>query len=323
MIVTSCPLRISLVGGSTDHPKFIEKYGMGSVISFASTLRTYITIHQDTFGMNKIEHKYSINYSKKESVKYVDDIQNELIRCCFKYLGVKEINCSMTSDIYSVGSGLAASSSYLLSLIKSIYVMRKESITEFEVCKIAEKIEREFNPLVGQQDFYGSMGGLKRIKFYKDEDPEIRFLNNKLFDILDCYLIYTGILRNSTKVLETIDIDKSLPLLDDVVDLEKSIKDCDSNSFNSIINKSWENKKRTSSHICENEVLVNLDEKLKNDKNILSHKLCGAGNGGYFLIFTQKNLKEILEQDYQNIIRIGISEIGLNFINFKNEYTEL
>ena len=38
-------------------------------------------------------------------------------------------------------------------------------------------------------------------KFYKDKDPEIRFLNTRIFDILDCYLIYTGILRNSTTIV--------------------------------------------------------------------------------------------------------------------------
>jgi len=32
MIISSCPLRISLFGGSTDNPYFVEKYGRGSVI---------------------------------------------------------------------------------------------------------------------------------------------------------------------------------------------------------------------------------------------------------------------------------------------------
>ena len=64
MIVSSCPLRISLVGGSTDNPKFIEKYGKGAVISFPSTLRTYVTIHQDIFGTNSIENNYNIKLNK-------------------------------------------------------------------------------------------------------------------------------------------------------------------------------------------------------------------------------------------------------------------
>ena len=154
MIVASCPLRISLVGGSTDHPEFLRRYERGAVISFPSNLRTYITIHRDVFGINTIDENYNLNYSRRETVKNVSDIQNEMLRHCFEYLNVERINCSLVSDIYSAGSGLAASSAYLQALIKAIYVWRNESITEFEVCKIAEQIERKFNPLVGQQDFY-------------------------------------------------------------------------------------------------------------------------------------------------------------------------
>jgi galactokinase/mevalonate kinase-like predicted kinase len=307
------------VGGSTDHPLFIKKYEYGSVISFPSSLRTYITIHQDVFGINTIDETYNISYSKRETVKEISQIQNEMVRHCFEYLRVEKINCSLVSDIYSAGSGLAASSSYLQALIKAIYVWRNESITEFEVCKIAEKIERKFNPLVGQQDFYGSMGGLKRINFYKDKDPTIRYLNTKIFDYMDIHLLYTGVLRNSTTVLESLDIDKLSPLLNDVNELETAINNCDVSEFNNVMNRSWENKKRTSKLICENEVLVDLDRKLSYDKLVLSHKLCGAGNGGYFLIFSRKN--SCLEKEYERCNRISISETGLKYINLTNEFT--
>lgn len=321
MIVVSCPLRISLVGGSTDHPKFIEKYGHGSVISFPSNLRTYVTIHQDVFGTNSIEHNYNINYSKRETVKHVNEIQNEMIRYCFQYLNVEEINCTLASDIYSVGSGLAASSAYLQALVKSIYVMRNQYITEFEVCKIAETIERNFNPLVGQQDLFGSMGGLKRINFYRDKDPEFKYLSAKIFEQMDMYLLYTGVLRNSTVVLESMDIDKSIPLLEEVNILENAINQSDVLLFNKTILNGWEQKKRLSPLICENSILSDLDNKLYNDDKILSHKLCGAGNGGYFLIFANKNSN--LENDYQMLKPIGISENGLKYINLKNEFTKI
>ena len=321
MIIVSCPLRISLVGGSTDHPYFIQKYGHGKVISFPSTLRTYVSIHQDVFGANSLDNNYIVNYSKRESVKSISEIQNDLIRYCFEYLSVNQINCSLTSDIYSAGSGLAASSAYLLSLIKSIFVMRGKSISEFEICKIAEVIEKKFNPLVGQQDFYGSMGGLKKISFHKDRDVEIQYLNTQIFEDLDIYLIYTGVIRSSTNILESIDIDKSYVLLEDVVDLEYAINNCDVSFFNEVINRSWENKKRTSKQICENEDLIKLDLILKSDKDILSHKLCGAGNGGYFLIFTNKYSN--IESKYKNIKKIGVSSTGLKCINLKNEFTEI
>jgi D-glycero-alpha-D-manno-heptose-7-phosphate kinase len=321
MIVTSCPLRISLVGGSTDHPHFIQKYGRGSVISFPSTLRTYVTIHQDIFGTNSIENNYNINYSRRETVKKISDIQNELVRNCFEYLNVEQINCSLTSDIYSAGSGLAASSSYMQALIKCIYVWRDKNITEFEVCKIAEQIEKKINTLVGQQDFYGSMGGLKRLNFFKDSDPEIKYLSTKIFENFDINLLYTGILRSSTQILESLNIEKSVPLLDDVEDLEKAINDCDIEKFNFVMRRSWDTKKLTSKMICENETLIELDNRLMQDKKVLSHKLCGAGNGGYFLVFSEKGSN--LDFDYEMMKPIGISETGLKYSNLKNEFTKL
>ena len=50
MFISSCPLRVSLFGGSTDNPVFVERYGFGSVISFACSLKTYITLHEDKLG---------------------------------------------------------------------------------------------------------------------------------------------------------------------------------------------------------------------------------------------------------------------------------
>jgi len=321
MIVASCPLRISIVGGTTDHPRFIDQFGHGSVISFPSTLRTYVTIHQDVFGTNTIDHNYNINYSKRETVKNIADIKNELIRYCFEFLEVDQINCSLASDIYSVGSGLAASSSYIQAIIKAVYVWRGEHISEFEVCKIAEQIEKRINPLVGQQDFYGSMGGLKRINFFKDRDPEFKYLLIEIFEKMDIYLLYTGVLRNSTTILDSMDITKSLPMLDDVNDLEMAITYNDVDKFHQVVNRSWITKKSTSSLMCENEIIEKLDLLLHNDPRVRSHKLCGGGNGGYFLIFANKGLE--LDREYPMTKPISISETGLKYINLKNEFTQI
>ena len=58
MFISSCPLRVSLFGGSTDNPVFVERYGFGSVISFACSLKTYITLHEDKLGYNNEGGKY-------------------------------------------------------------------------------------------------------------------------------------------------------------------------------------------------------------------------------------------------------------------------
>ena len=123
MYVASCPLRISLFGGSTDNPYFVEKYGRGSVISFTSNLKTYLTISQDKIGYNKQRHKYIINYSKREEVSTIDEIQNEVVRTVLKYYNMPPVQVTLTSDAYSQGSGLASSSSYTISLIKACCII--------------------------------------------------------------------------------------------------------------------------------------------------------------------------------------------------------
>ena len=74
MFISSCPLRVSLFGGSTDNPVFVERYGFGSVISFAGSLKTYITLHDDKLGYNIEGGKYIINYSKREEVNVLRDV---------------------------------------------------------------------------------------------------------------------------------------------------------------------------------------------------------------------------------------------------------
>lgn len=310
-ITCCCPLRISLVGGSTDNPLFLEKYKSGRVISFPCDLKTYVTIHRDVFGSNTLLSNYVLNYSSREEVNNIHEIKNELIRYCFDELNVESLNLFFTSDVFSNGSGLASSSAYLMALIKSIYTLRDQSITDSEVCKLANKIEKNFNPLVGQQDFYGSMGGLKKMKFYEDKNPEITYLDTRIFEQMDMFLIYTGVVRKSTELLKSLDLESCLPLLKDVDDLEYSIINNDFDLFHEVINRTWINKKNSSKLICQDEHIKNLDSDLIYDQNVLSHKLLGAGNGGYFLIFTNPNMENYIHNKYKFVKQIKISDKGL------------
>jgi D-glycero-alpha-D-manno-heptose-7-phosphate kinase len=310
MIISSCPLRISLVGGSTDHPHFLKKYKNGSVISFASNLKAYTIIHRDVIGYNSFHNKYIINYSEKECVNRTSEIKNELVRYCFEEMNVSEINCYLTSDVFSTGSGLASSSSYLMSLIKSISHLQGNHLDPHSICQLAKKIEKKFNPLVGEQDFYGgSFGGFKLINFYENDLPSVELLSDEIFSCFDIYLYYTGVIRESTNILKTLDVDKSLPLLEEVKNLHLAIKSINPKLFLDTINKSWEIKKELSPFICKGDLEL-IDKSIISDNRILAHKLCGAGGGGYFILFTAKK-ENNLDRDYPGIKKINISEEGI------------
>ena len=58
MIISKCPIRLSLIGGSTDLDSYLVKYHEGSVISFACDIGTYITVHKN------YRNKFIINYTR-------------------------------------------------------------------------------------------------------------------------------------------------------------------------------------------------------------------------------------------------------------------
>jgi len=310
MYIASCPLRVSLFGGSTDNPYFVEKYGKGSVISFTSNLKTYITLHEDKLGYNMQGRKYIVNYSKREETEFISDIKNELVRIVLNYFGCLPLTVSMTSDAYSQGSGLASSSSYIIALIKCISMFNNLHLTDVEICELSLKLEQEINPYCGYQDPYGcGIGGFKRIDFERGGIIKYDFLSTELFTHYDAHLVFTGVTRNSKNVLQdvTANIDKSLPLLKTVNEAYDALRKKDFPTFLDLLNQSWEQKKATSSLITENEQIQKIDKVLSESEEVIAHKLCGAGNGGFFLVFSKPNTLKIP----YDCIRIEVESNGV------------
>ena len=291
MYITSCPLRVSLFGGSTDNPYFVEKYGRGSVISFTSSLKTYVTISQDKFGFNKDKHKYIINYSRREEVSNIEDIQNEVVRTVLDHFNMPPVQVTLTSDAYSQGSGLASSSSYTISLIKACCLFLGKSITDNDACKLAFNLERVYNPYCGYQDPYGcGVGGFKRINFMGDNSVTYEFLSTDIFERYDTHLVFTGVTRNSKRILKNItdNLEKVQPLLETADKAYEILMSGDHERFLYLIGKSWSQKKKTSSTIVESDTIREIDSLLEKNETVCAHKLCGAGNGGFFLTFSEK-----------------------------------
>ena len=76
-----------------------------------------------------------------------------------------------------------------------------------------------------------------------------------------------------------------LPIVDDAYD---AIVNNNYSRVFELLNDSWEQKKKTSSTITENETIQVMDSELCSNDTVLAHKLCGAGNGGFFLTFSEK-----------------------------------
>ena len=311
MIVASSPLRVSLFGGSTDNPHFIKKYGYGSVISFTPNLKTYVALSQDRAGFNNIDHKYIVNYSKREEVDRIELINNELVRTVLQHFYIPPSTISLTSDIYSQGSGLASSSSYLISLIKAASIYCEIQMNDAEICKLAYELELKFNPYCGYQDPYGcGIGGFKRLEFIKNGRVKTEILDSDFFNVYDAHLVFTGVTRNSKEVLKDVsaNIDKLTSLIPLVDRAHEALESKNYGEVLNLFNASWEEKKKTSSMIIENESLYLIDKSLNENKTVVGHKLCGAGNGGFFLVLSEKDNLDI---DIKNI-KVSVSTDGVS-----------
>ena len=295
MYIASCPLRVSLFGGSTDNPYFVEKYGRGSVISFTSNLKTYVAISQDTIGYNN-QGKYIINYSRREEVSSINEIENEVVRTVLEYYNIPPVQVTLTSDAYSQGSGLASSSSYTISLIKACCLFLNKSITDNDACKLAYHLERTYNPYCGYQDPYGcGVGGFKRINFMGDNSVTYEFLPTDIFECYDTHLVFSGVTRNSKGILKKVskNLDKVKPLLKTCDKAYDTLMKENLDKFLFLLGKSWHQKKETSPSIAECDTIIEIDHVLEKNDTVCAHKLCGAGNGGFFLVFSEKDTLNI------------------------------
>ncbi len=311
MFISSCPLRVSLFGGSTDNPYFVKKYGYGSVISFASNLKTYVTVSRDLFGVTNLDHKYRLNYSKREAGSSISEIKNEVIRTVFEYFNVEPVQINLLGDAYSQGSGLASSSSYTIAMIKAMCMMLDKKMSDVEICSLAYELELKYNPYCGYQDPYGcGVGGFKRMEFHRNDRVTYDFLPSSFFDPYDMHLIFTGVTRNSKTILKDVsqNLDKVEALLPIVEEAYSAIIEGDCHKVLSLLNDSWEQKKKTSSSIAEYETIWNMDQELYSNNSVIAHKLCGAGNGGFFLVFSTKGGLKI---PYHSV-KIDISSDGVS-----------
>ena len=77
-----------------------------------------------------------INYSSKECVSKVADIQHDLVREAMRMTGVeKGIEITTLADIPSSGSGLGSSSSITVALLHALYTYQNQLVTAEQLAR--------------------------------------------------------------------------------------------------------------------------------------------------------------------------------------------
>src|SRR6202451_3037012 len=202
MIITQTPLRIGLLGGGTDLPDYYRKDG-GRVLNCAIDKYIYVIVKQ------RFDNEIYVNYSKKEIVSRVEDLEHELVREAMWMTGVTSgVEITTLADIPSSGgSGLGSSSAVTVGLLHALFAYRGRQVTAEELADRACTIEidRCGKPIGKQDQYIAAYGGIRDIRFGPGgeviaEDMQLSPAGRRDLQ-RHIMLFYTGVTRSANSIL--------------------------------------------------------------------------------------------------------------------------
>jgi D-glycero-alpha-D-manno-heptose-7-phosphate kinase len=317
MVISKTPLRVSFVGGGTDFPSFYENNEYGQVLSTSIDKYIYVTIKKHTKLFNE---RIRLNYSETELVNQVDDIENMIIRESLKFLRIDErLYISTIADVPE-SSGLGSSSAFCVGLLNALHCFKGERVSKARLAEEAAYIELVcLNRPMGKQDHYGAaIGGINGIRFNVDGSVEIKpvILSKERQSIFfdNMLTFWSGITRSSDSVLKEQDKNNAkngnllIKMRNQVDDLHTFIssKDFNLKGLGEMIHQNWEMKKNLASNVSN--PLIDNAYDFARENGVYGGKLSGAGNGGFFSLFVEK-------EKHATIIK-GLEDMGMMNVKF-------
>jgi D-glycero-alpha-D-manno-heptose-7-phosphate kinase len=288
MIITQTPLRIGLLGGGTDLPDYYREHG-GRVLNCAIDKYVYVIVKQ------RFDDAIYVNYSKKEIVSRVDDLEHELVREAMHMAGVVNgVEITTLSDIPSGGSGLGSSSAVTVGLLQALFAYQGRQVSAEELaaraCTI--EIERCRKPIGKQDQYIAALGGIRDIRLGPGDEviaqelglpaAERRALQQQIM------LFYTGVTRSADSILleQRANIEATRVQLDLLRDLAcfaaERLRNGDVDAIGPAMRESWEAKRKLATGVSNDQVDAAVTQAL--DAGASGAKLTGAGGGGFLLV---------------------------------------
>lgn len=303
MIISQTPLRISLAGGGTDLASFYH-HDEGWVINSAIDKYIFVIIKE------RFDDKIYINYSKKEIVDCVDQIEHDLVREAMRKTKVeKGVEIITLADIPSSGSGLGSSSSVTVGLLNALYAYQGELVTADRLAHEACDIEIDIlgKPIGKQDQYIAAYGGLRFFRFKSDEEVIVERINLENNDKrgfgANLLLFFTGKTRSSDPILieQKANTIKKLDILktmrSQAFEIRSAIEARQFDDVGRILADGWSYKKQLASQISNGDI----DEMYARaiSAGALGGKISGAGGGGFLLLYcpreNQNKVREALK----------------------------
>lgn len=296
MIITQTPLRVSLAGGGTDLRAFYDVED-GRTISFAIDKYVFVIVSE------RFDSKIYVNYTKKEIVDRVDDIQHELVREAMRMTGLSDgVEVTMLADIPSEGSGLGSSSSLTVGLLNAFHMFMGRQVTAEQLAREACAIEIDVcgKPIGKQDQYIAAYGGVHEFQYRQDGTVGVRRIAMPSSDQrrlgAELMLFYTDMTRKSSEILTS---QRSNTLSN--VDFLRQIKNCVPQVINAIesgrldligdvLHHSWNLKKKLADNISNRGIDEMYDLALS--AGATGGKIAGAGGGGFLLLYVPRHRQD-------------------------------
>ena len=288
MIVTQTPLRIGLVGGGTDLPTYYREHG-GRVLNAAIDKYVYVIVKQ------RFDDDIYVNYSKKEMVSRVEDLQHELVREAMHMAGIRGgVEITTLADIPSAGSGLGSSSSVTVGLLHALFAYQGKQVSAEELAERAcvIEIDRCRKPIGKQDQYAAAFGGICDIHFGPGDrvavdevrlpPPLRRWLQGELL------LFFTGITRSANTILgeQTANVGDRIPQLNKLRDLAGDaaggLRRGELGALGTALSESWQAKRELAAGVSNRQIDEAVEAAL--EAGASGAKVTGAGGGGFLLV---------------------------------------
>lgn len=312
MIITRTPFRISFFGGGTDYPVYYEEHG-GSVLSTTINKYCYITCR---YLPPFFDHKFHIRYSDTEYTQHIDEIQHPSVRECLRFMKIEGgIQLVHTGDI-PARSGIGSSSSFTVGLLQALYALKGQMVTKRKLAFDAIHIEQTMiGENVGSQDqVVAAFGGLNSIDFGSNHQMWVTpvTIGEQKLDALQSSLMlyFTGFSRLASNIAAKQIRDtprklKELRTMREMVAQAIAIlngKEDNMNEFGDLLHESWKLKRSLTDKVST----VQIDQmyEVARGAGALGGKLCGAGGGGFLLLFVPPEKQPAVRAALRNLLLV-------------------
>ena len=303
MVISQTPLRISLLGGGTDFKGFYKEHG-GAALTLAIDKCIYVIVKE------RFDDAIYLNYSQKEIVRSVDEIQHALIREAMRLTGVKwGVEITTLADIPSEGSGLGSSSCVAVGLLNALYAFQGIQVPSERLAEEACKIEIDIlgKPIGIQDQVIAAHGNFCFAEFLKDGTVTVEKLATsavlKRQLVSNLLLFYTDRTRSADTILKEqksniADKQKELCLIKDLAYKGRdAVLNGNIDQIGELLHENWLSKKRLAKGISDKEIDDMYDRALEG--GAIGGKVAGAGGGGFLMLYCPR--------EKQNSVRDALS----------------